>query len=223
MRQRPETQPEINKFRRETLIEATIQMVAKHGIENTTFVKISEAAGVSRGLPGHYFRDKDDLLCQAYQHLLDQHVAHTTGAARAADGGAADGLKAFARACLPSDGSTRHYRTAYLAFWTLSMGSKRMMKITHDSYGLLYETVAALFRDAAEESRVKLDPREETVALIGMIDGLWLDISIGASGVTPKDAAGTISGHIDRILRPRERTAARRPRARTDAKSPTGA
>jgi TetR/AcrR family transcriptional repressor of bet genes len=212
MRERPETQPEINKFRRETLIQATIQMVAKHGIENTTFVKISEAAGVSRGLPGHYFRDKEDLLCQAYQHLLDLHVAHTTGAAEAAKGDASEGLKAFARACLPSDTSTRHYRTAYLAFWTLSMGNKKMVKITNDSYRVLYESVASLFRDAAEENGIKLDPHEETVALVGMIDGLWLDISIGASGITPKDAVDTISKHIDRIVGRRERSRASRPR-----------
>lgn len=213
MRKRPETQPEINKFRRETLIQATIQMVAKHGIENTTFVKISEAAGVSRGLPSHYFRDKEDLLCQAYQHLLDLHVAHTTGAAQAAQGDASEGLKAFARACLPSDASTRHYRTAYLAFWTLSMGNKKMMKITHDSYRVLYESVARLFRDAAEENGIKLEPREETVALVGMIDGLWLDISIGASGITPKDAVAAISKHIDRIVERREAGRASRSRS----------
>jgi TetR/AcrR family transcriptional regulator, transcriptional repressor of bet genes len=200
MRERPETQPEINKFRRETLIEATIQIVAKHGIENATFAKICEAAGVSRGLPGHYFRDKDDLLCQAYQHLLDLHVAHTTSAVRAVKGNASDRLKAFVKACLPSDGSTRHYRTAYLAFWTLSMGNKKMVKITSDSYAVLYESVATLFRDAAEESSVNLDPHEETVTLIGLIDGMWLDISIGASGISQKSAVGTISKHVDRIL-----------------------
>lgn len=219
MRERPETQPEINRFRRETLIEATIQMVARHGIENTTFVRISEAAGVSRGLPGHYFRDKEDLLCQAYQHLLDLHVAHATGAAHAIKGSALDGLKAFARACLPSDGSTRHYRTAYLAFWTLSMGNKKMVKITNDSYKVLYESVAALFSEAAQANGVKLDPREETVGLVGMIDGLWLDISIGASGITPKDAVGTISKHIDRILSSHEPAASRGSRARVTSKS----
>jgi TetR/AcrR family transcriptional regulator, transcriptional repressor of bet genes len=200
MRERPETQPEINKFRRETLIEATIQIVAKHGIENATFAKICEAAGVSRGLPGHYFRDKDDLLCQAYQHLLDLHVAHTADAVRAVKGNSSDRLKAFVQACLPSDGSSRHYRTAYLAFWTLSMGNKKMVKITSDAYSVLYDSVTALFRDAAEEKRINLDPREEAVALIGLIDGMWLDISIGASGITQKSAVGTISKSIDRIL-----------------------
>lgn len=200
MRERPETQPEINKFRRATLIEATIEIVAKHGIENTTFVRISEAAGVSRGLPGHYFRDKEDLLCQAYQHLLDLHVAHTTAAAQGLKGSPADRLKAFARACLPSDRSTRHYRTAYLAFWTLSMANRKMVKITADSYGVLYDFVTSLFRDAAEGNGAEMDPHDETVAFIGMIDGLWLDISIGASGITQKNAVRIISKHIDRLL-----------------------
>ncbi len=212
MRERPETQPEINKFRRETLIDATIQIVAKHGIENATFAKICEAAGVSRGLPGHYFRDKDDLVCQAYQHLLDLHVAHTTAATNSA-GKASERLKAYVQACLPSDGSNRHYRTAYLAFWTLSMTNKKMVKITNDAYSVLYETVASLFRDAAQECGINLDPHEETVALIGMIDGLWLDISIGASGITPKSAVGTISKYIDRVL-PQHAARAPRPSSR---------
>lgn len=214
MRERPDTQPEINKFRRETLIAATIQIVAKHGIEHATFAKICEAAGVSRGLPGHYFRDKDDLICQAYQHLLDIHVAHTSAAMQAVRGESSERLKAFVQSCLPSDGSTRHYRTAYLAFWTLSMANKKMVKITNDSYRVLYESVAAVFRDAAEEAGVELDPREETVALIGMIDGLWLDISIGASGITQKSAVSTISKHIDRILASRASAATRGGRAR---------
>ncbi len=213
MRERPETQPEINRFRRETLIDATIQIVAKHGIENATFAKICEAAGVSRGLPGHYFRDKDDLICQAYQHLLDIHVAHTAAAMQAAKGRSSERLKAFVQSCLPSDGNTRHYRTAYLAFWTLSMANKKMVKITSDSYRVLYESVTEAFHDAAEEAGVELDPREEAVALIGMIDGLWLDISIGASGITQKSAVDTISRQIDRILPSRAPAAARGRRA----------
>ncbi|MGH6984531.1 MAG: transcriptional regulator BetI [Stellaceae bacterium] len=200
MRERPATQPEINKFRRETLIEATIQMVAKHGIENATFARICAAAGVSRGLPGHYFRDKEDLLCQAYGHLLDIHIAHTRAAVLAAKGSASDRLKAFVQACLPSDGNNRPYRTAYLAFWTLSMADKKMVKITNDAYRAQYEAVASLFREAADAAGAKLDPLEEAIALIGMIDGLWLDISIGASGITQRGAIAVIAKYIERIL-----------------------
>lgn len=219
MRIRPETQPEINKFRRETLIEATIKVIAKHGVENATIAKICQAAGVSRGLSGHYFRDKDDLLCQAYQHLLDIHIQHTTAAAHAVRGSASDRLKAIVQASLPSDGNSRNYRTAYLAFWTLSMTNKKMVKITSDAYRVQHMSVAALLRNAAEEIGVELDPHEESVALIGMIDGLWLDMSIGVSGIEREGAVRTISKHIDRILSPHAQAGARTDRPHGGVKS----
>ena len=219
MRTRPETQPEINRFRRETLIEATIKIVAKHGIKNTTIAKICQAAGVSRGLSGHYFRDKDDLLCQSYQHLLDVHLQHTAAAAEAVKGGAAERLKARVRASLPTDGNSHHYRMAYLSFWTLSMTNKKIAQITSDSYRALYDSVAALLEAAAEEIGAKIDSKEEAIALIGMIDGLWLDVSIGVPGITPKTSIGIISKYIDRLLLLYGQAATRGDRPRTGGKS----
>ena len=202
MRTRPETQPEINKFRRETLIAATIKVVAKHGIENTTIAKICEAAGVSRGLSGHYFRDKNDLLSQAYRHLLTSHFDRTVAAAEAVRGPAAERLKAIVQASFPSDGNSRINRTAYLAFWALSMSHPDVAKITSDAYRVFYASIEALLHRAAAEADLTIDTDEAATALIGMIDGLWLDISIGAHGVTVKGAVTAISRHIDRILSP---------------------
>jgi AcrR family transcriptional regulator len=219
MRTRPETQPEINRFRRETLIEATIKVVAKHGIKNTTIAKICQAAGVSRGLSGHYFRDKDDLLCQAYQHLLDLHLEHTAAAAEAVKGGAAERLKARVKASLPADGNSHHYRMAYLSFWTLSMTNKKIAQITSDSYRALYESVAALLDAAAAEIGGEIDSHEESIALIGMIDGLWLDVSIGVPGITPKISIGIISKYIDRLLSLHGAAGARAGRARSGGRS----
>ena len=194
------TQPETKTFRRATLISATIHIVAKHGIEKTTIAKICEAAGVSRGLSGHYFRDKSDLLSQAYQHLLTSQFDHTAVAAASDGGDASARLKAIVRACFPSSRNSRVHRTAYLAFWTLSMTDPRMAKITSDAYRDFSASIEGLLQQAANQSDQSIDVREATIALVGLIDGLWLDISIGVSGVTRDAAFQVIARHIDQTL-----------------------
>lgn len=79
---RPKTHPEINKFRRDSLVAATLRVVATEGIENTTIAKICEAAGVSRGLANHYFQSKEELLLIAFQKLLDDLGETTRRASR---------------------------------------------------------------------------------------------------------------------------------------------
>lgn len=40
--------------------------------EDLTLAEEGEAAGYSRGLPAHYFGDKEDLVAKAVQHAIDQ-------------------------------------------------------------------------------------------------------------------------------------------------------
>ena len=55
--------------RRSQLIEATIDTMAEVGFAATTLALIGQRAGISTGLVGHYFRDKDGLLEATLRHL----------------------------------------------------------------------------------------------------------------------------------------------------------
>src|SRR6188508_5597 len=58
--------------RRQDLIQGTIKSIANLGYGNSTVQTICEAAGLSRGLIGHYFKGKDDLLIEAFRHHCAQ-------------------------------------------------------------------------------------------------------------------------------------------------------
>ena len=58
--------------RRQDLIRGTIESVARLGYDKSTVQTICEAAGLSRGLIGHYFTSKDDLLIEAFRFLTEQ-------------------------------------------------------------------------------------------------------------------------------------------------------
>lgn len=58
--------------RRTQIVQATTQLVAGKGYANTTLTDIAEGAGVAKGLVWHYFRDRDDLMRETLQHLVQQ-------------------------------------------------------------------------------------------------------------------------------------------------------
>ncbi|WDI30135.1 TetR/AcrR family transcriptional regulator [Hyphococcus flavus] len=56
---------------RQRLIEATIECFAKYGFSDTTTSLIAKTAGVTRGAYLHHFGSREQLLTEAFGHLLN--------------------------------------------------------------------------------------------------------------------------------------------------------
>ncbi|MFO1088039.1 MAG: transcriptional regulator BetI [Hyphomicrobiales bacterium] len=192
---RPKTHPEINKFRRDSLVAATLRVVATEGIENTTIAKICEAAGVSRGLANHYFQSKEELLLIAFQKLLDD-LGETTRRASQEQESPTRKLFAIIHAIFRSEFFNSTARAAYLCFWTASLSNQQFARINRANYARYHTSVARLFEKAAKQRNVKIHARKAAIGLIGMIDGLWLDLSIGVDDFSPDDAVAACRDYI---------------------------
>lgn len=197
---RPKTQPEINRFRRASLIEAALRVVAKDGIESATIAKIGAAAKVSRGLSAHYFASKEDLLVAAFEKLLEDVGAATSRSAHEIHGSPTRKLKAIVTTIFSDDVYDEVSRRAYLAFWTASLTNARLMKINRAAYTRFHTAVSGLFERAGEENGVELDARAAAISLIGLSDGLWLDLAIGVRGFSRADATALCCSHVDQLL-----------------------
>jgi AcrR family transcriptional regulator len=55
---------------RARLIEATLDLVFSKGYASTTMVEIAARAGLTRGALSHHFEGKDQLIVEAFAHLL---------------------------------------------------------------------------------------------------------------------------------------------------------
>ena len=199
-RDRPKTQPEINKFRRESLIAATLKVVAEKGIENATMAKIGEAANVSGGLPAHYFSSKEELLIQAYQTLLDDVFEVTAKAAGQFRNEPVKQIKAIVAAVFGKELFTDVTRAAYLRFWTASLSNAQLLKINRESYQKEIEAIERLMRRAAGDTRKNFDARQAAIGLVGMMDGFWLDMSLAKNTLTAKLAVDICSQYVDLVL-----------------------
>src|SRR5579884_1598608 len=88
----------IAQERRRNLIDAAIRDIAAQGYDAVTVATICEEAGFSRGLIGHYFRGKDELLLAAVKTVADELGAAIREATRAAAPDPVDRLHALIRA-----------------------------------------------------------------------------------------------------------------------------
>src|SRR5262249_19352885 len=114
---RPRTQPEINAFRRRALIRGAIRSVAELGVAGTTLDTIAGFGGGSRGLMGHYYAGKGELLLAAYEALCEGIAEEIGRAARESGSDARSRLHAMARAVFSPPVFDPVNLAAFLAFW----------------------------------------------------------------------------------------------------------
>src|SRR3954468_1877231 len=97
----------IAQERKQDLIEAAIRNIADHGYDAVTVATICEEAGFSRGLIGHYFSGKDELLLEAIQRFSTQLAEANHDAAEAAGSDPVNRLHAIVRSSFSPPGFTR--------------------------------------------------------------------------------------------------------------------
>ena len=195
MPKRPNTQPEINEFRRESLKRAALKVIATRGYDNATVDRIAAAAGVSRGLINHYYEAKDDLLVQAYASLLERVTAETRKAALKHQG-AIQQIFAMIETLFGPKILNQTSRDAYLAYWGATPTNAQFRKVVRQYYTGYHRAMSALIARAGQESGLSVDAGRLATSLTGLIDGMWLQLSLGILGVTPEAAVEICKDHL---------------------------
>jgi TetR/AcrR family transcriptional regulator, repressor of fatR-cypB operon len=61
--------------RRTLILQTTLDLVAEHGLLNTTISLIAKRAKASPGIIYHYFASKDEIIHSLYEVILNQYTA----------------------------------------------------------------------------------------------------------------------------------------------------
>ena len=86
--------------RRDQLIAAALEIIAKEGPGTATVRAIAAQAGVTQGLIRHYFSSKEDLTREAYRQFMAAMIADNSAALDAAPATPEGRLAAFVAASL---------------------------------------------------------------------------------------------------------------------------
>jgi TetR/AcrR family transcriptional repressor of bet genes len=186
--------------RRQDLIQGTIKSIARRGFANSTVQSICEEAGLSRGLIGHYFKGKDDLLLEAFRAMVTEADEETRRATRAVD----DPLEKLVAATEVSFRRTeeREKSTVWLAFWGTARWTPAMNRLNHHLYARYRRWVQRQLDQAAVQRGVALDTRRAALMYAQMIDGFSLGLIMDPHAYTPKEATGIVCDWLRSLFAP---------------------
>ncbi len=103
--------------RRQQLIEATIDSLAKRGYAETTMADVADGAGLSRGIVNFHFESKEKLLIATLQYMSDEYAEHWRMHLEKAGDKPADQLRTLVAADFDRSICTKRKLGAWCAFW----------------------------------------------------------------------------------------------------------
>ena len=174
--------------RRRDLIRGTIASIAKLGYHNSTVQTICEEAGLSRGLIGHYFQGKDDLLLEAFRYLTNQLRQESEKAMAAAGSDPLERLLAVVDTTFRYPVMGRDEAAVWLAFWGVVYWQPNLRRVHLRLWRAYRSRMSDLIQDAAKQRGVQLDARIAGYTFSQLADGLWMGWVFDESAYTPDQA-----------------------------------
>ena len=183
--------------RRRSLIEATARCLAVRGAAGVSVRAICAEAGVSPGLLRHYFAGVSEAIAETYRwtgarvaRSLDEAVAVAGPEPRAR-------LLAYLTASFRAPIADTELLATWLAFWSLTRSDPQIAAVHAEIYG---DFRAGIERLIAEARPDLADTGLPAVALTALIDGLWLELSLGGAPFTPEEAERLVEMWLDRLI-----------------------
>ncbi len=187
--------------RREQIVRATIRCLARDGYTRLTMKRVAREAGVSQGILHYYFADKRAMLAatlEAVTRDLDRRVA----AAQSRTGRDARArLRALVRACLEVAVSRPEFWVVFVEFWGEMLHDRRLRDLNTAVYSRTRRLIGRLIAEGVRAGRFRpVDPRRASAVVLGLIDGLSLQLTFDPEAFGVAEAARFCDDALGRYL-----------------------
>jgi AcrR family transcriptional regulator len=161
---------------------------------------ICEAAGFSRGLIGHYFKSKDDLLYEAI-HVVKDMLGNSIGEAvdSAGDDPVAK-LHAIIRASFSPPGFTLENASVWIALTATARWNPKLQAIYSDLWKSFRRRISTLLNEAAKNMSVPVDSEMAALTLSQLIEGLWVGYLADPISIDPARAENACHSYLDLLF-----------------------
>jgi len=172
--------------RRDEILSATWRVIARDGIAGATIRAIAREANCSRGILGHYFTDKADILGSALV-LSHRRVGARMAAATASQSGLA-ALRTVMLEALPLDSRRDLEAQIEISFWGRALGNAGLRELQHSEFDRLCARLRGHLTEAAGlgELHPGCDLDVATHQLVVLIDGLSAERVLYPDRVSPQ-------------------------------------
>jgi len=183
--------------RRQSLIAATARCLADKGAAGVSVRAICAEAGVSPGLLRHYFAGVSDAIAETYRWVGGQIGGALAAAVAEAGSDPRTRLLAYLTASFRPPIASPELLATYVALWSLTRSDPAIAAVRAEVYGEFRAGLEALIGDYRPALP---DRRLAAVALTALIDGLWLELSLGAAPFSPDEAERLAELWLDSLL-----------------------
>jgi TetR/AcrR family transcriptional regulator, transcriptional repressor of bet genes len=190
----------VRPVRRDQIVRATIRCLARDGYAGLTMKRVAAEASLSQGILHYYFRDKAAMLAAAALRVtsdLDRRVAAEARSARDARAR----LRAVIRACLETAVESRDFWTVFIEFWGEALHDRRLAAVNRQAYARARRLIGVpLAHGMADGHWRRMDVQEAAAVVLGLLDGLSLQLTFDRGLMTPSRAARVAEDALVRYL-----------------------
>ncbi len=181
--------------RRQSLVEACARSLARYGASGTSVRSICTEAGVSPGLLRHYFSGIGEAIADTYRWTGSRIQAALNDAVAAAPDSPRARLLAYLTASFAPPIANPDLLATWLAFWSLTK--------TDPAIAALHAEIYQNYREDLERLIAAYHPgdhRLTAIALTALVDGLWLELSLGDAPFAPQEASALAERWLDTLM-----------------------
>ncbi len=191
-------------LRREQIVQATIQCLARDGYARLTMKTLAREAGVSQGILHYYFADKVAILVAVLESVtadLDQRLEQAQQAHLHAP---EKRLQAVIRTCLETAQARPELWQVFIQLWGEMMHDEQLSAINADLYTKMRRQIAALITLGIRQGTFRRTNVEEAAAMIlGLVDGMALQLTFDPQVLTREAAVACCYEAVQRYLSPK--------------------
>jgi AcrR family transcriptional regulator len=175
----PRTQAQRRDRSESSLLDAAAELICERGVEGTSLAAIGERAGVSRGLPTHYFGSKDTLVARLAKRAQDGITSASLEILEHAERrideiSSLDLLHLTIDAYLGLLDRPDADQRALIVMWGSTFPSVSSVEGMLEADRRSYDEWAALIAHGQDEGSIRgdVDPKATAIVLTGLIRGV---------------------------------------------------
>lgn len=186
--------------RRREILEATCEVVAARGFRDLRIADVAKIAGYSTGTVHYYFASKEELLTEAFRFQYEESRQRRDVRLEAVADPVAR-LRTLAECYLPTtDQAIRSWRV-WLELWASALTDPGLREINDVHYDDWRQAVLDAVAEGVDQGRIKVaDPVVYADTVVGMLDGLAIQVLIGSTHMTAERMNATCKDLIDRVV-----------------------
>lgn len=192
--------PSVEVERRRQILTAACEVIATVGVPDLRLNDVAGLAGVSSGTVHYYFESKRAVLAAAFEFNLTESL-HRREALLASEKSSIDLLLDLVDSYLPKDEPTDRAWKVWLALWAEAARDPALREVNDRLYNQWRGLVADVVKAAQSEGSIRPGrPKALANMLIGMLDGLAVQLVVGSEDVDLTTVRRTIKSFVKDFL-----------------------